>query len=301
LQKKSPTYIKNLVSYLVKTLILVIPVTFIISLIAGNAIGIPSDMWMIYIISQILMGIFLVLVASTKNFILYIRPSLRIIDMLKETVIDHDLRNRIVSKTRSEVGELGKYFNELIETIQTIMKNISSTTTVLNKSSESLLNVSDKLSVNSNQVTKKSDAVTAIITDMTSVVEDTATELTAVSNRMSVVTSSVGEMARSTNNLASASTQTSHLVGQVTGIVEQISSSIYSASSSAQEVSHSVGNVATAVKEISYSLTEISRNCERSIHIRVMQGKTQKIPMKLSKNLTIRQNKLGKLSVSSMI
>lgn len=295
MQRKKATYMKNLISYLLTTISLVVPVTFVISIIVGKLIKIPKDLWNTYVFTQIMMGIFLVLVASTKNFLMYIRPSLQIVDMLKDTVEDHNLTNRITIRTRSEIGELGRYFNLLIETVQGIMKNISGTTTVLNKSSQSLLNVSDQLTVNSGNVNTRAEAVTKTISEMTGSVEITAKELSKVSSTMSNVNTSVGEISKTTKNLASASSQTSHVVSQVTGIVEQISGSISSASGSAREVSNSVGSVATAVKEISLSLTEISRNCERSIHITSDAGQNAKDTNAIIEKLNHSSKQIGKI------
>ncbi|PKM77035.1 MAG: hypothetical protein CVU90_09250 [Firmicutes bacterium HGW-Firmicutes-15] len=254
-------------SYLWKTMVIVLPLTIIISFLTGLCIGIRRETMIPYIISNVCIGTVLVILASSKNFFLYIKPSIEFISLLRRIVQEHDLTIKINETSRGEIGEIQKYFNLFIDEIQAVMKNIYSATQVLNKSTSDLSNISGNISETSEETNIKTSIVNSTLEGIAANIEETAQALSETSSNMQLTTNSVGSMSDTAVNLATISQQTSVAVGQVSDIVEQISGSINNVSNSAQDVSSSVNSVATAVKEISISLNEISKNCERSIHI----------------------------------
>ncbi len=169
--------------------------------------------------------------------------------------------------SNDEIGELTKSFNHFVKRIREIVKNIADTTVVLNKSSESLIRVSNDMAATSEETSSKTSVVSATVEDITSGMGNIASNLSDTSGNMNVIASAVEEMSGTIRNMASASEQTSAGVNKVTDLVSQISGSINTAADSVKEVSGSVNSVATAVKEINLSLNEISKNCERSINI----------------------------------
>ncbi len=253
--------------YVWKTLLIVIPCAAGISFLVGLLIRIAGQTMVPYVISNTLIAIFIVLLASSKNYLLYVKPAIKFIDVLKKIVTEHDLTSKISNISRGEMGEIERHFNLFTDEVQTVMKNIFSTTQTLNKSYADLSHISGNLEVTSKETNNKTEKVNSTIENIAASLEETAAALSEASNSMQVVTSSVVNMSDTTVNLASVSQQTSVAVGQVADIAGHMSGSINSVSESANDVSASVNSVATAVKEISISLNEISKNCERSIHI----------------------------------
>jgi methyl-accepting chemotaxis protein len=264
LKKSNPITIYG---YLFKTMLIVIPLSIIISFLMGGVIGIGKETMVSYIISNTCIAIVLVILASSKNFFLFIKPSVEFISVLRRIVQEHDLTTKIHKTSHGEIGEIEKYFNLFIDEIQAVMKNIYSTTQVLNKSSSDLSSISGHMSETSKATNNKTSMVNITLEGIAANIEETAQALSETSSNMQLTTNSVGSMSDTAINLAAISEQTSVAVGQVSDIVEQISGSINNVSNSAKDLSSSVNSVATAVKEISISLNEISKNCERSIHI----------------------------------
>ena len=210
-----------------------------------------------YVITNTLIAIFIVILASSKNYLLYVKPAVKFISVLKKIVTEHDLTNKIINISRGEIGEIERYFNLFTDEIQTVMRNISSTTQTLNKSSADLSCISGSMAEASKETNSKTGIVNSTIESIAASLEETAAALSEASSSMRVVTSSVVNMSNTTVNLASVSQQTSVAVGQVADIAGHMSGSINSVSESARDVSASVNSVATAVKEISISLNEI--------------------------------------------
>jgi len=247
--------------------LVVLPLAVLISFITGKLIGIGKEKLLLYLISNTFIALALVLLASSRNFFRYIKPSLAFIGVLEKIVKEHDLRSRIDRLSKAEMGEVERHFNMFLDDIQFAMKNVYSITIELNKASSDLSEITENIIEIITATNIKSDTVNSTIQEIAANLEETAAAITDTSSKVETVTQKVSEMSYTAVNLASASEQTSSAVGQVTGIVAQISGSINNVSNSTKEVSNSINSVATAVKEINLSLNEISKNCERSIHI----------------------------------
>lgn len=225
-----------------------------------------------------------------------IAPLKQTTKMLKEIADgEGDLTRRINAASQDEVGDMAKYFNQFVEKIQKIMKDIYDTTGVLNESSQSLTQVSDTMASISEETSAKTNVVSASTEEITATTRNMADALQESSNNMNVIASAVEEMSGTIRNLASASEQTSSGIENVSDVVSQISKSIRNASDSAKDVSSSVSNVATAVKEINISLNEISKNCERSIHITSDADEKAKDTNSMIEKLNSASKQIGKI------
>jgi methyl-accepting chemotaxis protein len=257
----------TLVGYLSKTLTIVLPFALLISWLTGIFIGIEKEKLPPYLATNTAIAFLLVLMASTRNYLRYVKPSIHIIEVLKGIVSECDLTQRISTNARGELGALEKHLNRFVEKIQGIIKNISDTTISLNKASTELQDVADGMAATSQETSSQTGLVGETVQRITSVLSDTAGALSDSSNNLDAVSSSVREMSGTIRNLANATGQTSDRVTQVTDMVAQISASIHRASDSAVDVSGSVHHVAGSVREIDRSLNGIAQNCGRSIEI----------------------------------
>ncbi|MFZ5985942.1 MAG: methyl-accepting chemotaxis protein, partial [Bacillota bacterium] len=225
------------------------------------------------LLQTILVWVILPIIGLSMIFIWFvinrtIAPLKQTTNMLKDIADgEGDLTKRIITSSQDEIGDMARYFNQFIEKIQKIMRDINETMGVLNESSASLTQVSDVMAATSEETSAKTSIVSASTEEITATTRGMAEALQESSNNMNIIASAVEEMSGTIRNLASASEQTSTGIESVSDVVSQISKSIRNASESAKGVSLSVNNVATAVKEINISLNEISKNCERSIEI----------------------------------
>ncbi|HBV98696.1 MAG TPA: hypothetical protein DEF36_16895 [Desulfotomaculum sp.] len=257
----------TLVGYLSKTLSIVLPFALLISWMTGALIGIEKAKLMPYLITNTTIAFLLVLMASTRNYLRYVKPSIHIIEVLQGIVSECDLTRRMSINARGELGALGKHLNRFVEKMQVIIKNISDTTVSLNRASAELQDVANAMAATSQETSSQTSLVRETVQRITSILSENAGALSGSSKDLSAVSSSVKEMSGTIRNLASATGQTSAMVAQVTDMVAQISVSINSVSDSAMDVSGSVSSVAGSVREIDSSLNEIARNCGRSIQI----------------------------------
>lgn len=173
---------------------------------------------------------------------------------------------------KDELGVIAQSFNNMVEKIREIIMNIYETTIVLNNSSSTLTSVAAALVSSSEATDMKTGTVRSTVEEISAGIEESAAAMSYTSTNMNSIASSVEEMSGTIRSLASASEETSTSVEQVNGILGQISGSIDGVSDSAKDVSSSVNSIVTAVKEINISLNEISKNCERSIHITANAG-----------------------------
>jgi len=257
----------SLVGYLSKTLSIVLPFALLISWMTGAMIGIEKSKLVPYLITNTTIAFLLVLLASTRNYLRYVKPSMHIIEVLRGIVRDCDLTRRVSTNARGELGALEKHLNLFVEKMQVIIKNISDTTVSLKNASGELQDVADGMAATSQETSSQTTLVGETVQRITSILSETAVALTGSSKNLSAVSSSVTEMSGTIRNLASATEQTSAMVAQVTDMVARISASINSVSNSAVDVSESVSSVAGSVREIDLSLNGIARNCGRSIQI----------------------------------
>ena len=147
--------------YLKATLLVVIPATVIISIISGKIMRLEPDRLLINVICNFVLGVMLVLLVSTKNYIRYMIPSLKIINTLRSIVRESDLSKRMSDDIKGEMGDVREYFNQFIGKIQDIMASINETTFTLNKSSKELLVAAKSMTLSSSETNLKTDAVNA--------------------------------------------------------------------------------------------------------------------------------------------
>jgi len=199
---------------------------------------------------------------------LSLRPLKRISQILKEISEGKgDLTKRINISANDEIGEMAKYFNEFIEKIQEIVKNLINNTENLNSDVVNLTKISENMTSSSNTMTDRTCSVSASVEEIAAIIEETATATSEASSSINSVASSSEEMTSSIKTLAVASEEISSEVNNITSLIENINGRIGKVLISSKDADKSVNSVATAIKEINLSLGEISSNCERSIII----------------------------------
>ncbi|HZJ57472.1 MAG TPA: methyl-accepting chemotaxis protein [Clostridia bacterium] len=178
-----------------------------------------------------------------------------------------DLTIRIPETSRDESGRLARYFNQFVEKIQIMTREIYDMTLALSGSSGTLTDVSNTLAANSEEMNAKTDTVMAALEEITVSIDDTAHASNDTRNNMGIAASAIEEMSASTFNLAGASEETSGNVEQVRIGIQEISDMVTRVAGSAAQVSLSVNGGATAIKELNISLGDVSSNSERSMVI----------------------------------
>ena len=220
-----------------------------------------------------------------------ITQAIRNVQDMMGKAAEGDLTVRGEVKSKDELGQLARSFNSFMEKIQSMTRNIYNTTITLNRSSRDLLEISEDMAANSEEVSGKTGVVSAAVEEISTTIDNAAQAADETSGNNNTIAIAVEEMSASTRNLAAAAQQTSSNVEDVTGLVNHISSSISRVAASAANVSNSVNSVATSVKEINMSLGEVSSNCERSTEITLdAETKAQEANVMIGKlNISARQ------------
>lgn len=221
---------------------------------------------MLWIVFAVLTG--LIAVVSWKTLQTSLSPIQKLNKMMREIAQgDGDLTTRLRVDSEDEFGEMSGNFNQFVDKIQGIVKNISSTTEMIGRNSNALLSMSHETSQGSSKVLQKSEISGKIVVDINSRLISLADSIKKSSGNINLIAAAVEEISSTIRNLASASEQTSLSVSSVSETAAAISTSILSVSDSSRDVSNSVDHVSTSIKEINSSLGNISKNCERSIGI----------------------------------
>jgi methyl-accepting chemotaxis protein len=192
----------------------------------------------------------------------------RPIERLKALMIlvengDLTVQEKIV--THDEIGGLIVSFNKFIVILRKMVQDISNTTHVLNQSSTHMLQVSETVASNSEEMSVLTSASSSAVSVVTKQTQQVAEAVVATNDQIHSISAATEEISATIQSLASASEQASVNLIQVTKLVEKMSTGINVVAGSSKEVSGSVAHVVTAVKEINLSLNEVSKNCEESI------------------------------------
>ena len=197
----------------------------------------------ISIMAGIVLAALLAIVLSHR-----ITQAIRNVQDMMGKAAEGDLTVRGEVKSKDELGQLARSFNSFMEKIQSMTRNIYDTTITLNRSSRDLLEISEDMAANSEEVSGKTGVVSAAVEEISTTIDNAAQAADETSGNNNTIAIAVEEMSASTRNLAAAAQQTSSNVEDVTGLVNHISSSISRVAASAANVSNSVNSVATSVR-----------------------------------------------------
>lgn len=285
----------SLGSYLKQTIIVVAPLTAVYSYVLSLLMGLDTKRQIILTVINTLVATGLVFLASTRNFKNHVEPLDRIATALKHITSQNDLSGRIVIHAKGGVKELEAHLNRFIDLFHNTLRRISDTTMKLNKSSELFLDISENMAAMSEETSAEINVVGSTTGHIADSMDKAVMTMSDIGDNMAVVAEAVEEMTTSIRSLASASQQTSAGSNQVTDIASVMNQRVYDISASAKDVSGAVNSVATSVKEMNFSLTEVSKNCERSIHITADAGEKAQNTNQIINKLNQSSMQIGKI------
>ena len=225
-----------------------------------------------------------------------LKPLDQTVSMLEDIAKgEGDLTIRIPETSQDESGQLARYFNQFVDKIQAMAREIYDTTLALSASSDALTHISNTLAANSEEMNAKTDTVMAALQEITVSIDDTAQASNDTRDNMNVVASAIEEMSASTYSLALVSEDTAKNVEQVRQAIQDISNTVNRIAGSATQVSQSVNEGATAIKELNISLGDVSSNSERSMVIITDAQKRAQQTNEIIGNLNKSSQQIGKI------
>jgi methyl-accepting chemotaxis protein len=158
-----------------------------------------------------------------------------------------DLRKRIESNTKDEVGELSTWFNTFMSKLQALIKEITSNVGSLGNASASLSNIAGQMATNANNMTGRSNTVATAAEEMSATMNSVAAASEQAAGNVNMVASAAEEMSATVKEIARNSengrTITASAVSQAGG-----------ASSKVNEL----GSAAMEISKVTEVITEIS-------------------------------------------
>ena len=167
-----------------------------------------------------------------------------------------DLTMRLAVNSRDEVGELARWFNTFIEKLQGIIKDIAGGVETLSASSTELSTVSEEMTQGIQNVTDKSNTVSAAAEEMTvnmnnvaAAMEQSATNTNMVATAAEEMSATIGEIAQNSEKARAISDEAAHKAASASTNMDQLG-----------EAANAIGKVVETITEISEQVNLLALN-----------------------------------------
>ena len=183
------------------------------------------------------------------------------INTLKNMVIDltkgdGDLTKRLEVKRQDEIGQLAGWFNQFIDQIHEIIKDITGRTESLNASSTEMFKVAGEMSENTEKTSARSKDVASSAEKLASSIESVNTASDEASSNLNIVaaateemTSTINEIAQNTNHANSITTEAADEAEKASKLVDELG-----------DASKDIGNVTSVISDISEQTSLLALN-----------------------------------------
>lgn len=182
-----------------------------------------------------------------------VRPIQGTVDMLKDIAEgEGDLTKRLEITSQDEIGDMGHWFNEFMEKLQEVIKDVAQNTGSLNDASSNLATIATELSENAESMSSRSNGV--------------ATAAEEMSANMTNVAGTSEQAATNVNMVAAATEEMTSTVSEIAQNSEKARVITESAVTQTNEASTEVGELGRAAKEIS-KVTEVITDISEQINL----------------------------------
>jgi len=158
-----------------------------------------------------------------------------------------DLRKRVEVDSQDEIGEMAKGFNNFMDKLQSIIKDISGNSMTLDSSSASLTSIAGQLATRADDILVRSNGVASAAEEMSANLNNVAAASEQASTNVNMVAAASEEMTATVREIAQNS-------GKARGITEKAVINTNSASEKVNEL----GEAALQISKVTEVITEIS-------------------------------------------
>ncbi len=200
--------------------------------------------YIIVVLAGIYIGALLSLIISRK----ITKPISRAVQGLK--VISQgegDLTRRLPVESGDEIGVLSVCFNNFMEKLREIIRNVAENARLLSGASNRLLDLSTKMSNNSNDVSQKAYTVASAAEQMSNNMGSVSSAMAEASANVDLVAGSVEEMGATVNEIAQNSERARAVTSDAVSRTKETSENVALLGKAAQEI----GKVTETINEIS--------------------------------------------------
>lgn len=176
------------------------------------------------------------------------RPIRNVVEGLKDAAEgEGDLTKRLEKTSNDEVGDLASWFNQFLDKVQIIIKDLAGNTKKLDGSSADLYSISKQLSEGTEQSLNKTTSVLVATEEMSSNMNSVASAMEQTAQNISIVASSVEEMTATINE-----------IGQNTEKARGITERAVDETKAASDQVADLGQAANHIGKVVETITEIS-------------------------------------------
>ncbi|VFQ45941.1 methyl-accepting chemotaxis protein [Desulfoluna butyratoxydans] len=154
----------------------------------------------VYTLRNLLLGLTLATIALVGLVIFLIsrsisKPVKQVVAGLRDIAEgEGDLTMRLVVDTKDEVGEMARWFNLFMEKLQAIIKDIGATSTKVDGSSDTLIDISGRLSTGAENTADRAEALSGAATGMSENLANIVAAIEESSSNSTMVASAAEEM-----------------------------------------------------------------------------------------------------------
>lgn len=184
-------------------------------------------------------------------------PLGRMISMLKDIAEgEGDLTKRIVDKSGTETQDLAEWFNQFVNRVHSIIKDVASNSREVSVASDSLLGLAGSLSNSSAVMTGKINTVAASTEEMSSNMTNVAAAMEEFSVNIGTVATHSEEMSATITEISTNTGKAKHITGQAVAAAGKASVQVNELGSAAQDI----GKVTETISAISSQTNLLALN-----------------------------------------
>jgi len=203
----------------------------------------------------IIIALIVTLVVCLQIFVT--RPIKNTISMIKDIAQgEGDLTKRLDVKTKDEIGELSTWFNQFIEKLQDLIKEVSENANTIDQASSGFTKLSagmntgvDDLSARSSSVATAADDMSANMTSVAAAMEEASTNINMVATASEEMSSTINEIAQ---NAEKARSITDNAVTQTQNASQQVNE--------LGQAADQIGKVVETITDISEQVNLLALN-----------------------------------------
>jgi methyl-accepting chemotaxis protein len=204
------------------------------------------------VISVLVAGMIILLIAISV-----VKPINSVVAGLKDAAQgEGDLTKRLNIDSNDEVGELAKWFNEFVNKMHAIIKEVAANAARLKQSGSNLYQISAALNSGADQTTGRAQSVASASGEMSTNMGSVALAMEEATNNINMVASATEEMSATINEIAQSTEKAREVTGSAVTHAREASGQVDELGRSAQEI----GKVVETITDISEQVNLLALN-----------------------------------------
>lgn len=167
-----------------------------------------------------------------------------------------DLTRRVPIKNKDEIGTLGRWFNNFVEKLQEIIKNIGNQSEKVNDSAHELGTIAGNMSIQAGETANRATTVATAAEEMSVNMSNVSTTMEQTAGNVEMVAVAIQEMTASIQEIAENAEKARDVTGKAVIQTGKTSEQVGNLGNAAREI----GKVVEAITEISNQIDLLALN-----------------------------------------